>query len=246
MSEDRIPVCDYEGSDYQERFWEQDDRAYEDGAEAAALRSMLPSGAGKLLELGAGAGRHSSRYKGYERVVLLDYSHSQLKRARSSLEPNGRYLFVVADVYYLPFNGGTFDAATMIRTLHHMVDPEAALASARGVLVGGAAFILEYANKRNLKAVLRWLVRRQTWSPFDPEPIEFAELNYNFHPSAVRRWLREAGFFILDERAVSYLRAEMLKRLLPSGVMIAIDKVLQPTGRVAQMSPSAFVACRAD
>ena len=51
------PVCDYEGSDYQENFWEQGNRAYEDAAEEIALKRLLPSGSGHLLELGAGAGR---------------------------------------------------------------------------------------------------------------------------------------------------------------------------------------------
>ena len=51
------PVCDYEGSDYQDRFWEEGGRAYEDGAEVLALKRLLPKGGSHLLELGAGAGR---------------------------------------------------------------------------------------------------------------------------------------------------------------------------------------------
>ena len=246
MSEQPVPVCDYEGSDYQERFWDQGDRAYEDGAEAVALSRLLPPGAGRLLELGAGAGRHSTRYAGYERVVLLDYSYSQLRHARSNLGDDGRYAYVVADVYQLPFESGAFDAATMIRTLHHMADPQAALQSARRVLDTDAAFVLEYANKRNLKAIFRWLSRRQRWSPFDQTPVEFVELNYNFHPTVVRRWLRAAGFAIQRELAVSYLRAGTLKKLLPTRAMVAIDSALQLTGKLAQFSPSAFVRARAD
>ena len=50
------PVCDYEGSDYQDKFWKQGGRAYEDGAEVLALKRLLPAGGKHLLELGAGAG----------------------------------------------------------------------------------------------------------------------------------------------------------------------------------------------
>ena len=53
------PVCDYEGSDYQDRFWEEGGRAYEDGAEVLALKRLLPKGGRHLLELGAGAGRNT-------------------------------------------------------------------------------------------------------------------------------------------------------------------------------------------
>ena len=74
------PVCDYTDSDYQTSFWEQGGRAYEDRAEAVALRRLLPTEGGqRLLELGAGAGRNTPRYAGYGHIVLLDYSETQLQ-----------------------------------------------------------------------------------------------------------------------------------------------------------------------
>src|SRR4030065_665983 len=84
-----------------------------------------------------------------------------------------------------PSGPGAFDAATMIRTLHHMADPAAALRRIRLALSPGAAFVLEYANKRNLKAILRWFLRRQSWSPFSEDRVEFTRLNYDFHPRPV-------------------------------------------------------------
>ncbi|MFQ5942889.1 MAG: class I SAM-dependent methyltransferase [Anaerolineales bacterium] len=245
MSETPIPICDYEGSDYQERFWERGDRAYEDGAEAAALKRLLPSAGEFLLELGAGAGRHTSRYAGFDRVALLDYSHSQLKLAQSRLGADDRYSYVVGDVYYLPFKRESFDTATMIRTFHHMANSQAALVSVRKVLRGGASFILEYANKRNLKAILRWLVRRQSWNPFQQEPVEFVELNFNFHPEAVRAWLHGSGFSVKRQLAVSQFRLPLVKSLIPPRTLVAVDSALQPTGQWIQLSPSVFVLAEA-
>ena len=245
LSEKPFPVCDYEGSDYQERFWEREDRAYEDGAEAAALKRLLPTAGEYLLELGAGAGRHTERYAGYRRVALLDYSHSQLKLARSRLGSDDGYDFVVGDVYHLPFIASAFDSATMIRTFHHMAQPQPALASVHRVLTNGASFVLEFANKRNLKAILRWLSRRQSWNPFDLEPVEFVELNYNFHPEAVRMWLLRAGFAIERQLAVSHFRLPMMKSLIPTRVLVAADSILQPTGSWIQYSPSVFVLAAA-
>jgi len=245
LSENPIPVCDYEGSDYQEQFWEQQDRAYEDGAEAAALKRLLPTAGEYLLELGAGAGRHSARYVGYQRVALLDYSLSQLKLARTRLGSDEGYDFIVGDVYHLPFKAGVFNAATMIRTFHHMAQPQAALASVHRVLARQASFVLEYANKRNLKAIFRWLGRRQSWDPFDEEPVEFVELNYNFHPGAVRDWLGRAGFVIKRELAVSHFRLPLVKSLIPTRALVAADSALQPTGGWIQYSPSVFVLAEA-
>ena len=39
-----------------------------------ALRACCPKAAGCMLELGAGAGRNTPRYQGFEQIVLVDYS----------------------------------------------------------------------------------------------------------------------------------------------------------------------------
>ena len=127
------PVCDYEGSNYQQRFWEEGGRAYEDQAEALALRKLLPKSGRHLLELGAGAGRNTPRYAGFERVTLVDYSTTQLSQAIERLGSDGRCRFIAADIYRLPFGPDSFDAATMIRTLHHFSAPEKALAQVKNL-----------------------------------------------------------------------------------------------------------------
>ncbi|MGB8983551.1 MAG: class I SAM-dependent methyltransferase, partial [Anaerolineales bacterium] len=121
------PICNYEDSDYQASFWDKGGREYEDRAEAIALRRLLPKRGRLLLELGAGAGRNTPRYLGFERIVLLDYSRTQLEQAQGRLGKSDKYIYVAADAYRLPFVDGLFDAATMIRVLHHMADAPAVL-----------------------------------------------------------------------------------------------------------------------
>jgi SAM-dependent methyltransferase len=239
--EERPPVCDYEGSDYQTRFWEEGGRDYENRCEAIALKRLLPQSGKLMLELGAGAGRNTLRYKGFDRIVLLDYSRTQLKQAQERLGANERYFFVAADIYRLPFVDSLFDATTMIRTLHHMTDAPAALFQVRNVLQPGATFILEYANKRNLKAVLRYALHRQSWSPFGLEPVEFAPLNFDFHPRAVSGWLREAGFKVERILAVSHFRVNLLKRIIPARILAGFDSLFQWTGALWQLTPSVFI-----
>ena len=194
MDKNTPPVCDYEGSDYQSSFWDQGGREYEDRTEAIALKQLLPKHGRLMLELGAGAGRNTPRYLGFDRIVLLDYSRTQLEQAQARLGKSDQYIYVAADVYRLPFVDGLFDAATMIRVLHHMADAPKALGQIKNVLSSGGTFILEFANKLNLKAILRYLLGRQKWSPFTLEPVEFVELNFDFHPKAVQNWLKEVGF----------------------------------------------------
>ena len=238
------PVCDYEGSDYQERFWEAGGREYEDMAEELALRNLLPKSGRHLLEVGAGAGRNTPRYKGYERITLLDYSRTQLIQAAEKLGNSQRYRYIAADVYRLPFGPNSFDAATMIRTIHHLSHPETALRNLCAVLAGQSPFILEFANKRNLKAVLRFVSGRQKWNPFSREAVEFVKLNFNFHPASIKKMLALEGFSLEKQVSVSYLRAGLLKRLLPIGVMRAMESALQAAFSWSAYSPSVFLLAR--
>lgn len=238
------PICNYEGSDYQSAFWDKGGRAYEDRTEAIALKRLLPRSGRLMLELGAGAGRNTPRYRGFEQIVLLDYSRTQLAQAQGRLGTSEKYVYVAADIYRLPFVDALFDAATMIRALHHMADAPRALGQVRKVLQPGGAFILEFANKVNLKAILRYLLGRQQWSPFTLEPVEFAELNFDFHPKAVRSWLQGLGFRVERTLTVSHFRLGLLKRALPTGILVFLDSLLQWTGALWQLSPSVFVKCR--
>ena len=235
------PVCDYEGSDYQTSFWDKGGREYEDRTEAIALKRLLPKSGHLLLELGAGAGRNTPRYLGFDRIVLLDYSRTQLEQAQQRLGKSDKYIYVAADVYRLPFVEGLFDAATMIRILHHMADARKALDQVKNVLGLDGVFILEFANKLHLKAIFRYLLGRQKWSPFTLEPVEFVKLNFDFHPKAVKNWLKDLGFKIEKTLTLSHFRIGLLKRLVPTGVLVFLDSLSQWTGAFWQLSPSVFM-----
>lgn len=239
------PVCNYEGSDYQTSFWDKGGREYEDRTEAIALKRLLPKSGHLLLELGAGAGRNTPRYHGFDRIVLLDYSRTQLEQAQQRLGKSDQYVYVAADVYHLPFISGLFDAATMIRTLHHMADAPKALRQVKNVLGTGGVFILEFANKLNLKAIVRYLLGRQKWSPFSLEPVEFVKLNFDFHPKAVRNWLNDLGFVIEKTLTLSHFRVGLLKSIVPTGILVFLDSLFQWTGAWWQLSPSVFLRARA-
>ncbi len=244
MLESSRPVCDYEGSHYSTEFWTKE-REYEDRAERIALKKLLPPHGGTLIEIGAGAGRLADLYLGYDAVVLMDYARSTLVEARARVSSQfpqhaARFRFVAADVYALPFVNGLFDTVTMVRVIHHIADVPAALAGLAAMLKPNATFVLEFANKRNLKAILRYLARRQTWSPFAPAPVEFAELNFDFHPAWMRARLREAGFSVQTTLSVSHFRWAALKRLVPARLLAAADGAIQGTGALWQLTPSVF------
>ncbi len=240
MTDTSPPLCDYEGSGYRTDFWEGQGREYEDLTERVALRRLLPPRGKRIAHLGAGFGRMTNELGGYEQVIVLDYSRTLLQDAQKLLGRDERYIFVAADIYRLPLMPGVCDAVLMERVIHHMADVPAALREIRAILAPGAVFVLEYANKRNLKAILRYLLRQQGWSPFDLDPVEFVELNYDFHPAYMARCLHDAGFETERRLALSYFRLGLLKRAVPVSILVALDRLLQPTGQIAPYSPSVF------
>jgi ubiquinone/menaquinone biosynthesis C-methylase UbiE len=237
-TEPRPRIIDYEGSNYRTEFWEGKGRDYEDQVERLALRRLLPGSGKRLLEVGAGFGRLTAEYGAYEQVVLLDYSYSQLRYAQEKLGTSGRYIFVAADAYRLPFRPGVFDGATIIRVIHHMADVFQVLREMRRVLVPGSTFILEFANKRNLKAMFRYARGSQDWSPYTQEPVEFVELNFDFHPDYMRQALQQAGFTTQSVIPVSFFRVGFLKDNVPAQLLARLDGVLQYTGLL--YTPSIF------
>ncbi len=232
-------ICSYEGSPYRRAFWEDADRGYEDAAERLALRSLLPSGGGRLLEIGAGFGRLASEYAHYEQVILLDYARSMLHEARSRL--GGAYTYVCADLYHLPVATAAIDTVTQVRVLHHVEDPPSAFAEVARVLRPGGSYILEYANKRHLKAVIRYLTSRQAENPLHETPHEFASLHWNFHPRFVEHTLADAGLVVRERRAVSHFRLPLVKRLVPPGLLARLDGIIGAPLSGLALGPSQFL-----
>ncbi len=234
-------LCDYEGSDY-ESFWRG--REYEDTAERMALRRLLPPEGETLVELGAGFGRLADLYQGYKRVILLDFARSQLLQAHERLG-EGRFLYMAADIYHLPLNSSAVDTAVTVRVLHHIADIPTALAEVHRILKPEGTYILEYANKRNLKEIFRYLLGRSQKRPFSHEPFEYLDMHFNFHPAYISASLREAGFVVEGELAVSLFRLPLLKRLFSPGVLAYLDGLVQKPTAGLKLSPSVFVAAQA-
>jgi ubiquinone/menaquinone biosynthesis C-methylase UbiE len=241
MTSDIPPVCDYEGSDYRTRFWEGQGREYEDQVERIALHRLMPASGKTLIEIGAGFGRLADEYMGYETVVLFDYSRSLLREAQAHWGHDSRFLYVAGNWYNMPFVAGLFSTMVQIRTLHHAADAPALFTELARIAAPNGDYVLEFANKQNLKAILRYWAKRQTWSPFAREPIEFVALNFDFHPRWIRQQLLQAHFTPGRMLTVSHYRFGPLKRLVPTPLLVGLDSAAQWTGNWWQLSPSVFV-----
>lgn len=235
------PVCDYEGSDYKTRFWESGERDYEDRAERVALRRLMPPTGQTLIEIGAGFGRLADEYVGYDRVVLFDYSRTLLREAQAHLGDDPKFIYVAGNWYSMPFVPGLFETIVQVRTLHHAADVPAVFAQLKRIAQPQANYILEFASKHHFKSILRYLMGRQAWSPFSPEPVEFVELNFDFHPKWIREQLAEAGFIPGRVLTVSHYRIALLKKIIPIDLLVKMDSMAQLSGNWWQLTPSVFI-----
>ncbi len=241
---ERPVICDYEGSSYQTEFWTTA-RVFEDQVERIALHRLLPATGRRLVEVGAGFGRLADLYGGYEQVILVEPALSLLQAAQQRLGNDPRFVFVRGNVYNLPLADAAVDTVVMVRVLHHLVDVPRALRALRRVLGTGGQLVLEYANKRNAKAIARYALRRQPWSPYDRAPYEFVPLNFDFHPAWVHAQLTQAGLTVQEELAVSHFRAAFFKRLVSPTRLAELDGLLQKPGARLKLAPSVFVRAQA-
>lgn len=244
-SSDSTPVMDYEGSGYRTDFWVGQSRQYEDTVERLALKALLPAQGNRIAEIGAGFGRLADLYLGYRQIVLFDYSRTLLQEAVEQWGHDSRFIFVAGNVYDLPLADGVLDSLVMVRVMHHLVDVPRALSQLRRVLHAESVGVVEYANKRNLKALARWVLGRQSWSPVDQEPIEFVKLNFDFHPAWMRQRLEQAHFRVERQWAVSHFRLSLFKQLLSAETLAQLDSKLFDVGGKLPLAPSVFVQLRA-
>jgi len=133
----------------------------------------------------------------------------------------------------------------MVRVMHHLADVPLALTQIQRVLRGGKLAVLEYANKRNIKSVARWLLGRQAWSPMDLMPVEFVKLNYDFHPAWMWKQFAKARLAVRQQLAVSHFRTPLLKRNVPAATLAKFDSWLFGPGGHYPLAPSVFVQVEA-
>ena len=240
-------ICDYNDTDY-EAFWSEHDRKYEDAVERIALRHLASGMAGTCLEIGGGYGRLVNEYAPLcTHVLLTDYADNMISLAKIRVQRLGldNVECATANLYKLGEIGNRYDNAVCVRVMHHIENVPAFFTQVNMVLRDGGTFIFEYANKKNLLEILRYLFRRPNIGPFNYKPSKRkSNIYYNFHPDYIRDMLLENGFVIEEELAVSIFRNDFLKKVFGWRFLSGLERWLQrPLARL-HPGPSVFVKAR--
>jgi len=102
-------------------------------------------------------------------------------------------------------------------------------------------YILEFANKRNLKNILRFTAGRMDTSPFNLVPSQIGETILNFHPKHIVNLLKRRNFTVKKSVSVSNFRLSILKKFPGTKTLIFLEKIYQKFFSFALFGPSVFL-----
>ena len=138
----------------------------------AALLSLVPEQAGRLLDIGTGTGRILELLAPrMSQGVGVDASKAMLALARSRLAREGLNHCSVrlADMYRLPLADASFDTIVMQMVLHYAEDPPGVLAEVARVLrPGGRLIVIDLAHHDRDELLSRFAHR---WPGFTDEAM---------------------------------------------------------------------------
>jgi ArsR family transcriptional regulator len=154
------------------------DELFGDRFHLSALAAFVPAG-WVVGDLGCGTGRTSAALAPFvSRIVAVDASPAMLQAARRRVQGFGNVELRRGDIEALPVDDAQLDAATLMLVLHHVAEPDRALAEVARVLKPDGRVLLVDILPHDRDAYRRQM--GHVW-------LGFAE-------DHVRRMLADAGF----------------------------------------------------
>jgi len=150
--------------------------------------SLVPDRCGKLLDMGTGSGLLLPLLlEKADDLIAVDGSVTMLELARKTTGAGvARCDFRLGDLEHLPVADGEVDGVVACMVLHHVSRPADVLAEAHRVLKPGGHVAIVDLHQHNNETLRERL----------------ADLWLGFQPSQMKRWLKGAGFDLVDSKTV--------------------------------------------
>jgi ubiquinone/menaquinone biosynthesis C-methylase UbiE len=227
-------------------------REYEHESEVMALKELLSAipKIDTILEIGAGFGRLTPSYLFRARKILVsDPSSRLLGIARDKFGGRKKVVFIQSKAENIlnKVPRRSVDLIILVRVLHHLENPGKFFDLCSKLLKKNGYLLLEFANKRHLKATCLEFLKGNITFPIDISPKKVGKQRpknlpfLNFHPDFIKHELTERGFKIKEGRSVSNIRSSFLKKIVPCDSLVAIEKVLQRPLYLISFGPSIFL-----
>jgi ubiquinone/menaquinone biosynthesis C-methylase UbiE len=241
-------IFDYDDPtvDYQ-KYWQS--RKYKNASEIIAVRRFLK---GKhfntAVDLGGGYGRLVYVIRKYaKKTILVDSSKHQLKLAKEYLSNYKDVEFKNFKANKLNFNKNSIDLINMIGVIQHLSDPKPEFDELYRVLSDDGYIILEVKNYSNLitKIMDHLDSSRKAIAPTNKKRINSEDsvlMPFIYHnPRVVVRQLVHCGFKVEKILSVYNLKNRTVERLIPLGLMLYFERILQPILGKAYLGPNIFL-----
>jgi len=116
------------------------------------LKRKIHFGSGStIIDCGSGGGWIAREYlpRGIT-VVSVDLADSNLRKIKQNFDPENKGMYVVADLYNLPFKDQVFDGGTSNDVYEHLETPEQAAAEVSRCLKKDGRFYVSVPYKENI------------------------------------------------------------------------------------------------
>lgn len=243
-----MSTCNYSGYDYQHDFWGNRQRQYEDQIEKKTITSLLSrinAPITRIMDAGCGFGRLFPAYKDLaESFYLLDYADNMLEQAKVNCETEKNIDFIRGELTKIPVEDKSCDCILSVRTVHHLEDPSLFFNEISRVLKPGGHLLIDIPNKRHLKNIIKYMFGSLEQSPFDYKQLKLGEFFYNYHPNVVNKAFEEAGLTIKAVYPISFFRSETIKAIIPTIILVSLDRLLQKLIPFYRLTPSLYYFCQ--
>ena len=236
-------------------YWK--DRDYEHLAEVYALKSLLEKipFCACALEVGAGFGRLVPEYELKAKQIIISDPSTKLLAIARQKNRSGNTKFIQSTLENLTkkVKPKSVDLIILVRVLHHIEDVQKAFEIVNRLLSPGGYFILEFPNKAHFKASLKEILKGNITYPIDISPKTIGSKAvkgegclpfYNYHPDKIKHSLGNADFSVITRRSVSNIRSRIIKKIIPTGVLMLFERPLQSLLATIDFGPSIFILAR--
>ncbi len=231
-------------------------REYEHESEIIAIKSFIKCipKIMTIVEVGAGYGRLvPSYFFRAKKIILADPSAKLLNIARNTLKGKG-IIFIHTNIenLYPKIRKNTADLVILVRVLHHIHNLDQALSITSKITKKGGYLILEFANKRHLKALVSEIFHGNFTFPLDIFPKEIKNINkktktipfYNYHPDIIKDKLQSNNYSIVEVRSVSNIRSTFIKKFFSTDTLLFFERILQKPLSFLCLGPSIFILAK--
>ena len=228
------------------KYWEN--RDYENKAEEQAIKKMLRGKkVNSAVDIGGGYGRLCPLLQQFSnKVYLLEPSKKQREIAKDFLA-NYSVSIKNGSSTKTDFSPNSVDLITMIRVMHHLPDPEPTYKEIHRILKPGGLFLLEVANSKNFKSVIRRTLKGKR-TPSKPVDIKNNSTTLsdpknpfvNHNPHTVINSLHDHGFKLAKKLSVSNLRSTTIKKVVHPKALDLMESSSQYILAPLYFGPSIF------